>query len=77
MRDKRTPTDVCGEATKRYDEHPRHCYREYPTRDKLTSPKTEWHNGAVVKELLARADEPGSTAGEAVFCFFIVQYFNL
>ena len=50
---------------------------EYPTRDKLTSPKTEWHNGAAVKELLARADEPGSTAGEAVFCFFIVQYLIL
>ena len=37
----------------------------------------EWHNGAVVKELLARADELGSTSGEALFCFFIVQYFIL
>ena len=26
----------------------------------------------MVKELLARADELGSTSGEAVFCFFIV-----
>ena len=24
-----------------------------------------------VKELLARADKPGSTPGEAVFCFFV------
>ena len=28
---------------------------------KLTSPKTEWHNSTVVKELLARADERGPT----------------
>ena len=34
----------------------------------------EWHNSAVVKELLARADELGSTSGEAVFCFFIVWF---
>ena len=27
------------------------------------------HCGVVVKELLARADKPGSTPGEAVFCF--------
>ena len=27
------------------------------------------HCGAVVKELLARADKPGSTPGDAVFCF--------
>ena len=27
------------------------------------------HCGAVVKELLARADKPGSTSGDAVFCF--------
>ena len=26
---------------------------------------------AVVKEMLARADNPGSTPGEAVFCFFV------
>ena len=29
------------------------------------------HCGAVVKELLARADKPGSTPGDAVFCFFV------
>ena len=27
--------------------------------------------GAVVKELLERADKPGSTPGDAVFCFFV------
>ena len=25
----------------------------------------------MVKELLARADKPGSTPGDAVFCFFV------
>ena len=30
--------------------------------------------GAVVNELLARADEPGSAPGDAVFCF-IVPFF--
>ena len=29
------------------------------------------HRGAVVKELLARTDKPGSTPGDAVFCFFV------
>ena len=29
------------------------------------------HCGAVVKELLARADKPGSTPGDAVCCFFV------
>ena len=29
------------------------------------------HCRAVVKELLARADKPGSTPGDAVFCFFV------
>ena len=28
------------------------------------------HCGAVVKELLARADKPGSTPGDVIFCFF-------
>ena len=28
------------------------------------------HCGAVVKEVLAPADKPGSTPGNAVFCFF-------
>ena len=27
--------------------------------------------GAVVKEFLARADKPGSTPGDAAFCFFV------
>ena len=31
---------------------------------------------AVVKELLARADLPGSTPGGIVFCFFIVFFFQ-
>ena len=34
------------------------------------------HCGAVVKELLERADKPGSTPGDAVFCFF-VPFFSL
>ena len=33
------------------------------------------HCGAVVKELLARADKPGSTPGDAVFCFFVPFFF--
>ena len=35
------------------------------------------HCGAVVKELLARADKPGSTPGDAVFCFFVPFFFCL
>ena len=31
--------------------------------------------GAVVKELLARADLPGSTPGGIVFCFFVPCFF--
>ena len=31
--------------------------------------------GAVVKELLARADKPGSTPGYDVFCFFATFFF--
>ena len=34
------------------------------------------HCGAVVKELLERADKPGSTPSNAVFCFF-VPFFSL
>ena len=34
------------------------------------------HCGAVVKELLAPADKPGSTAGDAVFCFFVPFLFS-
>ena len=29
------------------------------------------HCGAVVKELFERADKPGSTLGDSVFCFFV------
>ena len=35
---------------------------------KLTS-QIMCHCGAVVKEFLARADKPGSTPGDAAFCF--------
>ena len=30
-----------------------------------------WHCGAVVNELLARADKPGSTPVDALYCFFV------
>ena len=33
------------------------------------------HCGAVVKELLAHADKPGLTPGDAVFCFFVPVFF--
>ena len=33
------------------------------------------HCGAVVKEFLARADEPGSTPGDAVFCYTLNWFF--
>ena len=33
------------------------------------------HCGVVVKELLVRADKPGSTPVDAVFCFFVPFYF--
>ena len=33
------------------------------------------HCGAVVKELLECADKPGSTPGDAVFCFFFWTVF--
>ena len=32
---------------------------------------------AVVKELLAPADEPGSTPGDRIFCFFVSFFFFL
>ena len=35
------------------------------------------HCGAVVKELLAPADKPGSTPGDAVFCFFVLSFFSV
>ena len=34
-----------------------------------------WHCGAVVKEVLAPSDEPGSTLGGAIFCFFVLFSF--
>ena len=34
------------------------------------------HYGVVVKELLARVNKPGSTPGDAVFCFFIPFFFS-
>ena len=33
------------------------------------------HCGAVVKELLERAEKSGSTPGDAVFCFFVPSFF--
>ena len=33
--------------------------------------------GAGVKEFLARADKPGSTPGDAAFCFFVPFFFSL
>ena len=33
--------------------------------------------GAVVKELLARADIPGSTLGDALLCFFVPFFFSV
>ena len=33
--------------------------------------------GAVVQELLAHADKPGSTLGDAVFCFFVPSFFSV
>ena len=34
------------------------------------------HCGAVVKELLARADKPGSTPVDAFFCFSVSFFFS-
>ena len=35
------------------------------------------HCGAVDKEFLARADKPGSTPGDAAFCFFVPFFSSL
>ena len=43
--------------------------------NKFTSSSHECHLGAVVKELLVRADKPGSTAGHAVLCFIVIPFF--
>ena len=37
--------------------------------------KYVWHCGAVVKDLLARPDEPSSTPGDADFCYFVLFLF--
>ena len=42
--------------------------------DKINFSDHVCHCGAVVKELLAPADKPGSTPGEAVFCFFVLFF---
>ena len=39
--------------------------------DKINVSNHMCHRGAVVKELLKRADKPGSTPGNSVFCFFV------
>ena len=43
--------------------------------DKIIFSNHVCHRGAVVKELLKREDKPGSTPGNAVFCFFIPFFF--
>ena len=35
------------------------------------------HCGAVIKELPALKDKPGSTSDDAVFCFFVPSFFFL
>ena len=35
------------------------------------------HCGAVVQELIERVDKPGSTPGDAVFCFFVPFFFSV
>ena len=45
--------------------------------DKINFSDHVCHCGAVVKELLAPADKPGSTPGDAVFCFFVVFFLCL
>ena len=45
--------------------------------DKIIFSNHVCHRGAVVKELLKREDKPGSTPGNAVFCFFIPFFFFL
>ena len=45
--------------------------------DKINFSNRVCHCGAVVEKLLARADKPGSTPGDAVFCFFVYRFFSL
>ena len=42
--------------------------------DKINFSDHVFHCGAVVKELLAPADKPESTPGDAVFCFFVLFF---
>ena len=44
--------------------------------DKINFSYHACHCGTVVKELLACADKPGSTPGDAVFCFFVPFFFS-
>ena len=43
--------------------------------DKINLSDHVCHCGAVVKELHAPADKPGSTPGDAVFYFFVLFFF--
>ena len=43
--------------------------------DKINVSNHLCHCGAVVKELLARADKQGSTPGDDVLCFFVPVFF--
>ena len=45
--------------------------------DKINIANHVCHCGAVVKELLERADKLGSTPGNAVFCFFVPFFFSV
>ena len=45
--------------------------------DKIDFSNRVCHWGAVVKELLERADKPGSTPGDAVFFFFVLFFLCL
>ena len=45
--------------------------------DKINHSNQVCHCGAVVKELLARADNLGSTPGDAVFCFLYRLFFRV
>ena len=45
--------------------------------DKINFSNHVCHCGAVVKELLERADKPDSTPDDAVFCFFYTVFFFL
>ena len=46
-------------------------------RTKIHSSNHVSHCGAVVKEMLERVDKPGSTPGDAVFCFFVPFFLSI